>query len=92
MDPRRGDITSFEREPFITGVDEGRVRFGYRGRHQELLERIGPEDVVWTCERLQKLTDRQWRDAFRAGNFSEDVTGRYVARIRQKIDEGMKLK
>jgi hypothetical protein len=92
MDPRRGDIASFEREPFITGVDEGRVRFGYRGRHQELLERIEAEDVVWTCERLQKLTDRQWRDAFRAGNFSEEVTGRYVARIRQKIDEGMKLK
>jgi methionine salvage enolase-phosphatase E1 len=50
------------------------------------------EDVRWACERLQKLTDRQWRDAFRAGNFTADVTARYVARIRQKITEGLELR
>jgi len=91
MDPRRGDIGSFERERFIRSVDGGLVRFGYRGRHQELLERMRVEDVRWMCDRLQRLTDRQWRDAFRAGNFSDDVTTRYVARIHQKIDEGLRL-
>ncbi len=91
MDPRRGDIDRFEREPFIRGVDNGIVRFGYRGRHQELLARIQVEDVHWTCERILKITDRQWRDAFRAGNFSEEQTRRFVARIRQKADEGLRL-
>jgi len=91
MDPRRGDIDSFEREPFIRRVDAGSVRFGFRGRHQELLARIGVEDVRWMCERVRRITDRQWRDAFRAGNFSDDVASRYIARIRQKVDEGLRL-
>jgi hypothetical protein len=92
IDPRRGFIDGFEREPFIAIVDQGRVRFGFRGRHQELLERIGVDDVHWMCERLQKITDRQLREAFRAGNYSDELTTRYVARIRQKIDEGLKLR
>jgi hypothetical protein len=92
MDPRRGYIDGFEKEPFITGVDQGKVRFGFRGRHQELLEQIRVEDVRWMCERLEKVTDRQFRDAFRAGNYSEEITARYVARIRQKIKEGLALR
>src|SRR6185436_12400468 len=85
MEPRRGYIDGFEREPFIVRVEEGRVRFGFRGRHQELIANITVEDVRWACDRLQKVSDRQWLDAFRAGNFSEDLTRRYVARIQQKI-------
>jgi hypothetical protein len=92
MDPRRGYIDGFEKEPFVTGVDEARVKFGFRGRHQELLEDIRVEDVRWMCERLQKVTDRQWRDAFHAGNYSDEITARYVARIRQKVKEGLELR
>jgi hypothetical protein len=92
MDPRRGDVASFEREPFVLGVDRDAVRFGFRGRHQELLAAITVDDVHWICERLQRLTERQWRDAFRAGNFSADVTARYLARIRQKVEQGLALR
>jgi hypothetical protein len=91
MDPRRGYIDGFEKEPFITGVKEGHVLFGFRGRHQELLEPIRIEDVRWICQRLQRVTDQQLRDAFRAGNYREEITARYVARIRQKINEGLEL-
>jgi hypothetical protein len=92
MEPRRGYIDGFEGEPFITGVDDGIVQFAFRGRHQELLRQIRVADVHWICERLQKVTDRQWHDAFRAGNFSADVTARYIARIRQKVKEGLELR
>jgi hypothetical protein len=44
------------------------------------------------CERLQRLSDRQWRDAFRAANYSDETTARYVARIRQKITQGLELR
>jgi hypothetical protein len=92
IDPRRGDVDSFEREPFVRGVSNGHVRFGYRGRHQELLDdRIAVDDVKWICERLQKISDAQWRDAFRAGGYSEDVSARYIARLHSKIAEGLKL-
>jgi hypothetical protein len=93
FDPLRGNIDAFERERFITGVkDNGRVEFAYRGRHQELLGRITVDDVRWMCERVQRIGDRQWRDAFRAGNFDESLIARYVARIREKADEGLKLR
>jgi hypothetical protein len=92
MEPRRGYIDGFEKEPFISGVKDGQVEFGFRGRHQELLDQVRVEDVRWICERLQKLTDRQLHDAFKAGNYSDDVAARYVARIRQKINEGLALR
>lgn len=92
MDPRRGYIEGFEKEPFITGVQQGFAVFAFHGRHQELIQHIRVEDVRWICERLQKLTDRQWRDAFRAGNYSDEITSRYVARIREKIAQGLELR
>ena len=98
MDPRRGYLEGFEREPFITGVASGpvgpgdHVTFGFRGRHQELLDHIGVEDVRWTCERLTKVTDRQWSDAFRAGGYTDEQSARFAARIKQKVNEGLALR
>jgi len=92
MDPRRGYVDGFEREPFITGTAPDHVSFGFRGRHQELLGHIGVDDVRWTCERLMRVTDRGLRDAFHAGGFTDEQTGRFVARIRKKIDEGLALR
>ena len=98
MDPRRGYLEGFEREPFITGVASGpvgpgdHVTFGFRGRHQELLHHIGVEDVRWTCERLTKVTDRQWSDAFRAGGYTDEQSARFAARIKQKVNEGLALR
>jgi hypothetical protein len=91
VDPRRGFLEGFEREPFLAGKDGPFVRFAYRGRHQELLQRIPVEHLHWTCRRILALTDTQWRDAFRAGNYDEHTTARYVARIRAKAEEGLAL-
>jgi hypothetical protein len=89
--PKRNDIGEFERHEFIDEVDDGRVRFAYRGRHQQLLKNIRPADVVWMCERLQRLTDEQWRDAFRAGGYDEATTARYIRVFERKIAEGLAL-
>jgi hypothetical protein len=91
VDPRRGYLEGFEREPFLRGSDGQYARFAYRGRHQELLRRIPVTDLKWACRRVLALTDRQWRDAFSAGNYDEETTDRYVARIREKAREGLAL-
>jgi hypothetical protein len=88
----RNDIRVFEETPFIKGVEEGRVRFDYRGRHGALFEQITPEDVRWICSRLQKLTDRQWQDAFRAGGYPKETADRFIRRMKQKIAEGLAVK
>ena len=89
---RRGNIDLFEREPFLTGLDNGTVSFNYRGWHQELIRgRITPDDVRWACELLGGLSDPQWRDAFRAGGFAAPTADRYIRRLKAKIDEGRGL-
>jgi hypothetical protein len=89
--PKRGDINEFERHGFIKGMSGPYVKFEFKGRHTHLLERLHPTDVRWTCERLSRLSDAQWREAFRAGGYTPEVTARYVRKIKDKIHEGLAL-
>jgi hypothetical protein len=91
IDAPRGNVEVFEQTPFIKGVVNGRVRFEWRGRHGVLLSKITPADVRWICLRLDKLSDRQWNDAFRAGGYSEPIAARFIRRMKQKIQEGLAL-
>jgi hypothetical protein len=92
IDPPRGDIEVFEETPFIRGIENGKVRLEYNGRHEVLFENITPADVRWICERLDKLSDEQWHDAFRAGGIGEQASERFIRRMKQKIAEGLQLK
>jgi hypothetical protein len=89
IDAPRGDIKVFEETPFIKGMAGQYVRFDYRGRHGRLVDRMTPADVRWICERLQRLTDRQWQDAFRAGGYAPEIASRFIRRFKQKIEEGL---
>lgn len=88
----RGDIDVFEETPFITGMANGRVKFDWRGRHDVLFESITPADVRWICGRLQRLSDAQWQEAFRAGGYPKSDADRFIRRLKQKIAEGLALK
>jgi len=89
--PLRGDPDIFAREAFITAVQDGFVRFNYRGWHQELLKSITPADVAWASDLLGRLNDRQWSDAFRAGGYPPELADRFIGRLHQKIAEGCQL-
>jgi hypothetical protein len=90
--PHRNWLAGFEQQGFIKAIDGRRIEFDYTGRHQELLSMITPEDVRWAAARLRALTDRQWHDAFRAANYADSDTERFLRRIRQKIDSGLALR
>ena len=91
IDAPRGDIRVYESTPFIKSVEHGRVRFDYRGRHGVLFADMTPADVRWICARLDRLTERQWRDAFRAGGYAPQTAERFIRRTKQKIAEGLGL-
>lgn len=91
IDAPRGDIEVFEQTPFIRGIENGRVRLEYTGRHRALFENIRAADVRWICERLDTLTDSQWQDAFRAGGIDRQMADRFIRRMKQKIAEGLAL-
>jgi hypothetical protein len=85
----RGDVEVFEETPFIKGMHGPYVRFDWRGRHGVLLQRITPDDVHWIAGWLQRLTDQQWQDAFRAGGYAPATADRFIRRMKQKIQEGL---
>lgn len=90
--PRIGDPLAFERDAFIKGVRNGFVQFDYHGWHQELVRgRITPEDVAWSSELLSRLTDRQWRNAFRAGGYDEATAARFIDTLQTRIAAGRAL-
>jgi hypothetical protein len=90
--PIRGDPDVFERAPFIEAIRNGYVEFNYDGLHQEIVRnRITPADVRWASELLARLSNLQWHDAFRAGGYEPNVSGRFIRRIREKIAQGLTL-
>lgn len=90
--PLKGHIGAFERHPFILGVSDGHVEFAYDGWYAKLVQdRIRPSDVAWASDLLAQLSDRQWRDAFRAGNYPPDVAERFIGKLREKIQAGRAL-
>jgi len=88
----RADIEAFERAPFIRSVVNGKVQFYFGGQNKGLLKDITVADVQWICQRLAKLTDEQWRDAFRAAAYEPSVAERYIVKLKAKIQEGLAVR
>jgi len=90
--PTRGDPDVFSRQPFILDVRNGFVIFDYHGWHQELVRgRITPDDVEWASRLVSQLSDRQWRDAFRAGGFVPAMTARFMTTLQARIAQARQV-
>jgi len=90
--PRKNHPDSFEKVPFLLGVSNGKVDFAYSGWYRNLVrDRIAPEDVGWASELLGRLSDKQWADAFRAGGIAPADANRFIAKLKEKIDQGRSL-
>jgi hypothetical protein len=50
------------------------------------------DDVLWTCRLIARISDRQWRDAFRAAGYEDAEQRRYISKLKSKIGEGLALK
>ena len=90
--PRKNHVDSFERMPFVLGVNHGFVDFAYQGWYKNLVEqRIKPDEVAWACNLLGQLSEQQMQDAFRAAGYEPVVAGRFIAKLREKIQQGRSL-
>jgi hypothetical protein len=87
----RNDVAGFEDQALIKKVEGQRVTFDYRGIHDGLVDTLTVGDVVWTCKLLARITDRQWRDAFRAAGYTDTEQQRFIAKLKAKVDEGLAL-
>jgi len=92
MAPKRNNIERFERQRFITGVTDGFVDFTYHGWQPRLVRRsITIDDVQWAVALLTQLSDRQWRDAFRAGGYPDGLSERFIRKIKANLAEAQQL-
>ena len=90
--PRKNHPESFERVPYIFGVNNGKVEFAYNGWYKNLVrDRITPAEVAWISELLGRLSDKQWSDAFRAGGIDADDANRFITKLKEKIEQGRSL-
>jgi hypothetical protein len=90
--PRKNDLDTFERRPFILGVRSGFVDFAYHSWYRALVrERITPDDVAWASNQLARLSDRQWHDAFRAGGYEPQIANRFIRKLRDKVRQGQEV-
>ena len=87
----RNDVDGFAEQGFIKEIDGDQVRFHYNGIHQNLVETIRVQDVVWASRLMSRVSDEQWHDAFRAGGFPPGEQQRYIEKLKAKIREGLAL-
>lgn len=88
----RNNLADYESQRFVLGATGGRVQFDYHARHRELLADITTADVVWISQLFARLTDRQWADAFQAAAIPDEVSARYIRKLKSKVQEGLALR
>ena len=87
--PRKNHPETFEKVPYVLGVNNGHVQFAYNGWYKNLVkDRITPEDIAWVSELLGRLSDKQWSDAFRAAGYEPAVANRFIAKLKEKVEQG----
>jgi hypothetical protein len=89
----KGDVEDYEREPLVSRVRNGLVQFHYRGAWREpaLDDDIRVSDVRWICGLLNRLTDQQLADAFRAGGYDARHASRFIRVLRSRVRDGLNL-
>jgi hypothetical protein len=88
----KADVDDFVEQGFIKKVDGDKVTFDYQGMNQELVDTVKTSDVVWACELMSRISDAQWQAAFKAGAFPQADADRYIAKLKEKIAQGLALK
>ena len=83
------DCEGFESQnrEFITGVEEGVVKWGYTGqRTDEATEGITVEDVRWLYAYVGRITDLQLREGLLASGATDGEAECFTRAIRQRLD------
>jgi hypothetical protein len=84
----RSDPEGFAEDKFIEKVTaDGRVEFDFTGKNTDLLEGIAVEDARWVGQLLERLSDQQLSDAFRAANYTPDEIRQLTTAVRGRINQ-----
>lgn len=82
-----GDVEDYSKTQLIRRVEGDDVILSYKGKNRDVFEGIKVADARWLSNLLNRLSDKQIRDAFRAANFSPIEIDLYVRSVKNKIKE-----
>jgi hypothetical protein len=75
-------------QQFITGVEGGRIKWGYIGqRTDDAINNISVEDVRWLWQYIGRVTDEQIREGLVASGATAEETECFTKAIRKRIVE-----
>jgi hypothetical protein len=83
--------SDYAKTKFVTGVENGFVRFDYHGKNGGILRDITVEQAKWIGGLLSRLSDKQIKDAFRAGGYSPEEVEMLAGTVRARINELTRL-
>ena len=86
----RWDVAAFvtQTPQFVTGVEDGVVKFGYGGqRTEDVATGITPDDVAWLCTYLGQITDQQLDDALRSSGATDEERDQFRTAVRDRITQ-----
>jgi hypothetical protein len=78
---------AYARSKFITGTKGNRVKMHFNARHHGIINKVTIDDARWVADLLTQLSDKQIRDAFRAGGYSAKEIEVLTKAVRKRIDQ-----
>jgi len=88
----KNDPSAYAHQSFIDGVNNGEVRFHYKGKDAGALKGITVANARWMGDMLGRLSEKQLTDAFRGAGFDDSEVATYVRAMQGRIGELQKLR
>jgi hypothetical protein len=83
----RNKPSDYAKADFIKSVNGNVIDFSYSGKNQKIFEGITIQDAKWLAALLNRLSDEQVKDAFRAANYSNEEVELLTQAVRKRIAE-----
>jgi hypothetical protein len=82
----RNKPSDFVKADFIKKVEGDFIDFNYGGKNPKLFENITVSEASWMAKWLNRLSDEQIKDAFRAANYSAEDVENLSAALKERIE------
>jgi hypothetical protein len=84
---KTGSAKHYVKTRFVKGVERGEVKFAFKGKGRKLMKGITVAEARWLSNLLNKLSDQQIRDIFRAANYGPGDVDLFTRAVKNKIHE-----
>ena len=78
---------SYIKTSFVKEVEKGEVKLAYKGKNRGLFKHFTIDQARWLARLLDRLSDEQINDAFRAANYSDADIRTLTTAVKNKIRE-----